>query len=178
MSSDTSDSQDLTTPVVVDVVRRVVEQRQPERVIIAGPTDQPAMEHLPVLLGTPHATLISAGQLTRQDLVSSASDFELAVVWAELLTDLTIAQSRHLLAVLRDNVNGIVLVVSGPTACRCASWQLTEMIGMGYRRLPGNRELSPGWAVYYYDIHDYKTTPDWLNKKYWANPLRWDQERW
>jgi hypothetical protein len=29
-----------------------------------------------------------------------------------------------------------------------------------------------------HDIASYKATPDWLNAKYWANPERWDQNRW
>ncbi|MES1925471.1 hypothetical protein T31B1_09108 [Salinisphaera sp. T31B1] len=49
---------------------------------------------------------------------------------------------------------------------------------MGFRRVAGSQALPAGWSLYRYDIHDYKTTPDWLNKRYWANPERWDQERW
>jgi hypothetical protein len=27
--------------------------------------------------------------------------------------------------------------------------------------------------LYQYAIETYKTTPDWLNSKFWANPERW-----
>ncbi|MGD8939893.1 MAG: DUF6231 family protein [Gammaproteobacteria bacterium] len=32
--------------------------------------------------------------------------------------------------------------------------------------------------VYAFDIASYKTTPDWLNNKYWANPELWDKHWW
>ena len=28
--------------------------------------------------------------------------------------------------------------------------------------------------IYYYDLATYKTVPDWLNARYWANPERWE----
>lgn len=33
-------------------------------------------------------------------------------------------------------------------------------------------------AVWAYDIARYKPAPDWLNPRYWANPERWNQDRW
>ncbi len=32
--------------------------------------------------------------------------------------------------------------------------------------------------LYFYDIATYKAVPDWLNSRNWANPDRWDKERW
>ena len=31
-----------------------------------------------------------------------------------------------------------------------------------------------GVRVHYYDIDTYKTVPDWLNARFWANPERWE----
>ena len=28
--------------------------------------------------------------------------------------------------------------------------------------------------IYFYDLATYKTVPDWLNARYWANPERWE----
>jgi len=28
--------------------------------------------------------------------------------------------------------------------------------------------------IHYYDLDTYKTVPDWLNNRYWANPERWE----
>ena len=28
--------------------------------------------------------------------------------------------------------------------------------------------------VYHYDLDTYKTVPDWLNARFWANPERWE----
>lgn len=31
-----------------------------------------------------------------------------------------------------------------------------------------------GVRIHYYDIATYKTVPDWLNSRFWANPERWE----
>jgi hypothetical protein len=28
--------------------------------------------------------------------------------------------------------------------------------------------------IHYYDLDTYKSVPDWLNNRYWANPERWE----
>ena len=34
------------------------------------------------------------------------------------------------------------------------------------------------WHAWSYDIRTYKSVPDWLNPKFWANPENWDKYRW
>ena len=31
-----------------------------------------------------------------------------------------------------------------------------------------------GLRIHYYDLDTYKTVPDWLNARFWANPERWE----
>ena len=33
-------------------------------------------------------------------------------------------------------------------------------------------------ALFEFNLHDYKTTPSWLNKDHWAHPDNWDKFRW
>ncbi|WP_290652932.1 DUF6231 family protein [Aquisalimonas sp.] len=33
-------------------------------------------------------------------------------------------------------------------------------------------------TLYGFDVGTYKTTPDWLNPRYWANPELWGKYRW
>jgi hypothetical protein len=35
-----------------------------------------------------------------------------------------------------------------------------------------------GWQAWSYDIRSYKSVPDWLNPKFWANPENWGKYRW
>lgn len=50
------------------------------------------------------------------------------------------------------------------------------MFSMGFRSRGGadNSDIS----LYEYHIHDYKTVPDWLNARFWANPENWGKYRW
>ena len=53
-----------------------------------------------------------------------------------------------------------------------------EFLALGFRRARDTARMQSGWMLYRYDIHDYKITPNWLNSRYWANPGRWDKDRW
>lgn len=56
-------------------------------------------------------------------------------------------------------------------------WSHGDMIGHGYSRV-GDGATDAGESLYRFDIADYKTTPDWLNDRYWANPQLYDKFRW
>lgn len=77
-----------------------------------------------------------------------------------------------LLSRLRDVYARRVLarVVLGDT------WQQSDMTAFGFTRLAA---MAPTDGVLYgYDVASYKTTPDWLNPRYWANPELWGEYRW
>ncbi len=38
--------------------------------------------------------------------------------------------------------------------------------------------MDPDSVLYEYGIKDYKTVPDWLNSRFWANPQNWGKYRW
>ncbi len=35
-------------------------------------------------------------------------------------------------------------------------------------------DAAAGLRIHYYDLDTYKTVPDWLNARFWANPERWE----
>jgi hypothetical protein len=35
-------------------------------------------------------------------------------------------------------------------------------------------DTAENMRIYYYDLDTYKTVPDWLNSRHWANPERWE----
>lgn len=55
-------------------------------------------------------------------------------------------------------------------------WQQNDMTAFGFTRLAA-MEPTDG-VLYGFDVASYKTTPDWLNPRYWANPDLWDKYRW
>ncbi len=44
-----------------------------------------------------------------------------------------------------------------------------DYLALGFTCLPPWRD----WRCYAYDLHHYKSTPDWLNARFWAHPERW-----
>jgi len=49
--------------------------------------------------------------------------------------------------------------------------QVEQVRGLGFMADSGDQG-------YCFDIDHYKTTPDWLNPRHWANPELWDKYRW
>lgn len=98
--------------------------------------------------------------------------YDLAVV-AHTLEHLPRKEAGMLLSRLRDlhSKRFLALVRLGGKG----DWSNTDLIAYGMKRCGG---FPDGYALYRFNIYDYKDTPDWLNAKYWAHPERWGKERW
>jgi len=57
-------------------------------------------------------------------------------------------------------------------------WHNTDLIAFGLKAIKIDSQGDENVGLYHYDIYDYKSTPDWLNSKNWANPDRWNKNRW
>ncbi|MES1930042.1 hypothetical protein SADO_12343 [Salinisphaera dokdonensis CL-ES53] len=144
-----------------------------------------------LLIGVPEAVqrLIKADlpsdcevvALQHEDITSAQPDaterYDIAIVMHTLET-MSPATARLLLGRLRDMLARCVVVGISKGAKSAQRWTIADFIAMGFRRSSGSRDLPKDWNVYRFDIHDYKTTPNWLSSRYWANPERWDGERW
>lgn len=100
---------------------------------------------------------------------------------ANTLERMSKAAAGQLIARLRDlhSERLFVLVPIGQEWQGLAStWEMSEFIGYGMRLVSTYTKDAKRLQMYKFDIADYKDTPDWLNAKYWANPERWDKERW
>ena len=86
----------------------------------------------------------------------------------DALTGLDAQQVRHLISQVRLYTAPRILIAAQPG---CA---LDEA---GFRALGFTLSMTdPAEDVrlYYYDLDTYKTVPDWLNARFWANPDRWE----
>lgn len=54
----------------------------------------------------------------------------------------------------------------------------TALIGLGLNRQAHFDVEGAAWQAWSYDIRTYKSVPDWLNPKFWANPENWNKYRW
>lgn len=151
-------------------------EHAPERLLLVGPVSQ-LVDALEGLASRHNADCTTANG---EDMPSAdtAQRFDLAIVLPDTLAGLGHREGRQLVSRLRDQLAGTVLVCVDTRAPAAERWTISDFIALGFRRSPDSRHLGPEVSVYRYDIRDYKTTPDWLNSRYWANPQRWDRERW
>jgi hypothetical protein len=87
----------------------------------------------------------------------------------------------QLLARLRDLYTKKLLVVA-PMGKQWENhqslWQETDLLSLGFILKTKLQVAEKPVCVYAFDISTYKTTPDWLNSRYWANPELWDKYWW
>lgn len=77
---------------------------------------------------------------------------------------------------LRDFYAERVVVIS--SVDQNCSLNRKVLVGLGFHQI-GHSEDRDGKRVWFeFDIASYKTTPDWLNPRHWANPMLWDKYRW
>lgn len=85
--------------------------------------------------------------------------------------------TAQLLSQLRDLFAKWVIVIADRDSPP-AGLTRHEMVGLGFSLLGDACYADRVVHVYEFDIATYKTTPDWLNSRYWANPEMWDKYRW
>ena len=95
------------------------------------------------------------------------------IVWDFPFT-LPNAGSERLLARLRDLDCEAVYVRCLAQRDELKSWS-KHLRSLGFVPL---KKRDDRVSLFYFDIHDYKRVPDWLNSRFWANPHRWNKARW
>jgi len=85
-------------------------------------------------------------------------------------------KTQHLIAKTRDILATSVYLFLDYQ--KCSTWSSAELMALGFRIEKEYRKQKENWDLYYFNIEDYKKTPDWLNSKGWANPENWDKFRW
>lgn len=83
------------------------------------------------------------------------------------------AEARHQIAALRDLLARQLLVFMPESLL-----DDTSLIALGLSRQAHFEVDGVAWQAWSYDIRTYKSVPDWLNPKYWANPENWNKYRW
>ncbi|ABI56937.1 DUF6231 family protein [Alkalilimnicola ehrlichii MLHE-1] len=103
--------------------------------------------------------------LARQGVVDIA-------ILTDTLERLDRREASGLLARLRDVYARRVVLLVAHDRCQ---WSGTDLTALGFSRL---HDAPGAGTLYGFDIATYKTTPDWLNPDYWANPELWERHRW
>jgi hypothetical protein len=89
----------------------------------------------------------------------------------------------HLIASLRDlHADHLFLTVPHGDNWNSeefsSEWTLNDLIACGLHLHCSFGEDEKQIQLYRFELSDYKTTPDWLNSRFWANPELFDKYRW
>lgn len=157
---------------VTDIARQAVRRVRPRSILTVGSGAPELIRPYVAAQGECCVTSVEAG-----DLVVSAERLarhDLAVT-AGALEALEAVQAGIVVARLRDLLAPVTLVLLDTSRGRLGH---NDMVGYGFERLAQDPPPSPRRALYLFAIDRYKTTPDWLNPRHWANPENWDKYRW
>ncbi len=61
---------------------------------------------------------------------------------------------------------------------RATEWQENDFFALALQRRARFSQDGQSLTLYSYDLAEYKSVPDWLNSKYWANPEMFDKYWW
>ncbi|MEM9605271.1 MAG: DUF6231 family protein [Pseudomonadota bacterium] len=141
------------------------------RVLLLGEHASACASH--ILATCPAAALETLPEDTPLDAIRRVARVDLA-----LLSDIQAWQTPLLaeqsVALLRDHLAARLWVgvsAAGPVT-------RADCLALGLRGIAAPVPQSEPRNWYSYSIIDYKRAPDWLNADHWANPERWNQERW
>jgi hypothetical protein len=145
---------------------------------------------LPLIAETLHATaaqtIIRVGELpwpehavapeamtiaSAQEIATQHARAELAI--ARLPASLEPREARRLIAALRDLLARQLLLFVPEKLL-----DDTTLLGLALTRQARFDVEGEHWQAWSYDIRTYKSVPDWLNPKFWANPENWNRFRW
>lgn len=151
----------------VDALQQLLEQMAPESFILIS--DDTQLTEI-----AKKTTAWCANGATAWQQIDSAPRATLAVIDAAAAIP---ADHAPLIAGrLRDFYADRVIVIGSVDPNRSLNRKV--LVGLGFHQI-GHSEDHGGERVWFeFDIASYKTTPDWLNPRHWANPMLWDKYRW
>jgi hypothetical protein len=141
-------------------------------------------ESLPrhILVNCPAARELASGAPDSPAISEVAAAELLAGQWPEradlavvLLAPADRDHASALIAALRDLYARRVLLFLPPAAFE---WKQETLIGLGLSQLANYDSDGEAWQAWSFDIRTYKSVPDWLNPRFWANPENWGKYRW
>ena len=164
----------MINPELTSLVRQIA----PQRLLLLGPCARRIVAEY--LAAAPVCDLIEfsdAGQFVSD---SDAARFDLGVVCG-VIEHMELREAGVLIARLRDLLCQrllLVVPIGEQWEHHRSQWQQPDLLAYGFTLLSSKQRDGRRVEVYGFDLATYKTTPDWLNAKYWAHPELFDKYWW
>ncbi len=98
---------------------------------------------------------------------------DLAVI-SDLVESMSKPDAIKWLSMLRNSHAQQLVVITTKAHESNNNWQLTDFLSLGMKQSFSDSDF----AIYDYNIKDYRPKRDWLNSRFWANPENYDKYRW
>ena len=98
-------------------------------------------------------------------------DLGVVILNNEQMDTLSTHHKSQMLVKLRDLMAKRIVVLS-----HIADEQLLR--SLGFTQLIEQKNTEQDFALWQFNILNYKHVPDWFNSKFWANPENWNKFRW
>ncbi len=117
-------------------------------------------------------------QLWNQQLWDQHQRFDVAIA-VDLFEHLDKAKGMQVLSRLRDVLSAqYCICLPLDKGINSTKWQLTDLFSFALSKVMSYPKGDIEYALFKYNINDYKKTPDWLNSDNWANPKMWGKYWW
>jgi len=159
-------------------LKSLIQKIQPKQILSIGPAGQELFTDY--LESCQHCTLVEFAIPPTLDELDQQGRFDLVFI-SHVLERMPKQEAEQLIARLRDlHCNRLIVVIPIGTdwSEHVSYWQQSDLLGLGFSLLAefhSNQRLA---HIYAFDFASYKTTPDWLNNSYWANPELFDKYWW
>lgn len=159
---------------------RLLQSVKPTSLLLAS-ADTALIEAVRAALATTQIDITDADSLGRD--VDSFPVYDV-VVLAGILEQLDKPLAERLIGRLRDlhSRHLFLLVRTGDgQPDQQSHWRRTDLLAYGFslhRRYPDKVHDRLDWHLCRFELDTYKSTPEWLNSQYWANPELFDKFRW
>lgn len=153
----------------------------PRRLLLLGACARPIVDDY--LAAAPDCDLVELLELPetgRLTGVDGAIRFDLGVVCG-VLEQLEARNAAALIARLRDVLCQrllLVVPIGAHWQQHRSIWQQTDLLAYGFTLLSSEQRQGRLVQIYGFDLATYKSTPDWLNSRYWAHPELFDKYWW
>ena len=150
------------------IVHALLAETQAQRVLV-NDTEAQAL-----VASSPQAAGLDLALVSTPDIVAGRwphrADLAIAILHAQ-----DQPHASALIAALRDLYAKRVLLFLPSAAFQ---WKSENLIGLGLSLLANYEIEGQAYQAWSFDIRTYKSVPDWLNPKFWANPENWNKFRW
>jgi hypothetical protein len=126
------------------------------------------------LNGVDHTRLHYLKTPKHHEQLTEIAPSTVAVV-SHVLESLPKREAESWLGLIKNTLSPHVILITHPELCQQQGWTFNDYLAMGFRHFAGSEE---GLQLFTYAIENYQLKRDWLNNRFWANPVLYDKYRW